>query len=63
MSMLNAIAVEAYKKYVLVSLIVNGQVHFQSALSSLYCCLMQTYRSEFFWKLYQMFCYESFVPH
>jgi len=31
--MLNAIVVEAYKKYVLVSLIVNGQVHFHSALS------------------------------
>ncbi|AQK78401.1 COP9 signalosome complex subunit 3 [Zea mays] len=34
MSTLNAIAVEAYKKYILVSLIVNGQVHFQSALST-----------------------------
>ena len=32
-------------------------------LSSLYCCLMQTFRSEFFWELYLMFCYESFVPH
>ena len=32
--MLNTIAVEAYKKYVLVSLIVNAQVHFHSTLSS-----------------------------
>ena len=32
--MLNVIAIEAYKKYVLVSLIVNGQVHFHSALST-----------------------------
>jgi hypothetical protein len=34
MSSLNAIAVEAYKKYILVSLIQNGQVRFRVALSS-----------------------------
>jgi len=31
---LNAIAVEAYKKYILVSLIQNGQVCFHSAFST-----------------------------
>jgi hypothetical protein len=31
MSQLNAIAVEAYKKYILVSLIQNGQVSFRFA--------------------------------
>lgn len=60
MSTLNVIAVEAYKKYILVSLIVNGQVQFHSAL---YCCLMQIYSSEFFRKLYRIFSYESFIPH
>ena len=34
MSSLNAIAVEAYKKYILVSLIQNGQVCFHSAFST-----------------------------
>lgn len=32
-------------------------------LCTIYCCLMQIYRDDFFRKLYLMFSFGSFIPH
>jgi len=61
MSSLNAIAVEAYKKYILVSLIQNGQVCFRSVLLSVR--VNADLEDTLFWEIHLMISYSKFIPH